>query len=74
MTLDLFAVPPRQPPQPTAALPITRVFLCQAYLLQKPNPRDNRPLYKLYAGASNGECPIQIDTSTHSCGNPAQRD
>jgi len=27
------------------------------------------PLYKLYASASNGECPIQIDTSTPSCGN-----
>jgi len=36
-----------------------------AYLLQKPNPwgGDNRTLYKLYASASNGECPIQIDTS-----------
>lgn len=42
-----------------------------AYLLQRPNPwgGDNRPLYKLYASASNGECPIQIDTSTPSCGN-----
>jgi DNA sulfur modification protein DndC len=42
-----------------------------AYLLQKPNPwgGDNRPLYKLYASASNGECPIQIDSSTPSCGN-----
>jgi DNA sulfur modification protein DndC len=42
-----------------------------AYLLQTPNPwgGDNRPLYKLYANASNGECPIQIDTSTPSCGN-----
>lgn len=42
-----------------------------AYLLQKPNPwgNDNRALYKLYASASNGECPIQIDTSTPSCGN-----
>jgi len=41
-----------------------------AYLLQKPNPwgGDNRALYKLYASASNGECPIQIDTSTPSCG------
>lgn len=41
-----------------------------AYLLQKPNPwgGDNRPLYKLYTSASNGECPIQIDTSTPSCG------
>lgn len=30
-----------------------------AYLLQKSNPRggDNRPLYKLYASASNGGCP-----------------
>jgi DNA sulfur modification protein DndC len=42
-----------------------------AYLLQKPNPwgGDNRALYKLYANASSGECPIQIDTSTPSCGN-----
>jgi len=42
-----------------------------AYLLQKPNPwgGDNRRLYKLYASASSGECPIQIDTSTPSCGN-----
>ena len=42
-----------------------------AYLLQKPNPwgSDNRALYKLYSNASNGECPIQIDTSTPSCGN-----
>lgn len=42
-----------------------------AYLLQTPNPwgGDNRVLYKLYANASNGECPIQIDTSTPSCGN-----
>jgi DNA sulfur modification protein DndC len=42
-----------------------------AYLLQKANPwgGDNRALYKLYANASNGECPIQIDTSTPSCGN-----
>ena len=41
------------------------------YLLQKPNSwgGDSRPLYKLYASASNGECPIQIDTSTPSCGN-----
>lgn len=42
-----------------------------AYLLQKPNAWgwDNKPLYRLYASASNGECPIQIDTSTPSCGN-----
>lgn len=41
-----------------------------AYLLQTPNPwgGNNRALYKLYANASNGECPIQIDTSTPSCG------
>ncbi|GAB6272401.1 MAG: hypothetical protein STSR0003_22470 [Smithella sp.] len=42
-----------------------------AYLLQKSNPwgDDNRELYKLYTNASNGECPIHIDTSTPSCGN-----
>jgi len=42
-----------------------------AYLLQTPNPwgGDNRALYKLYANAGSGECPIQIDTSTPSCGN-----
>lgn len=42
-----------------------------AYLLRKPNPwgEENRSLYKLYANASGGECPIQIDTSTPSCGN-----
>ena len=36
-----------------------------AYLLQNTNPwgGDNRALYKLYTNASNGECPIQIDTS-----------
>jgi len=41
------------------------------YLLQNPNPwgGDNRPLYKVYASASNGECPIEIDTSTPICGN-----
>ena len=41
-----------------------------AYLLQKPNPwgGDNHALYKLYSNASNGECPIQIDTSTPACG------
>ena len=41
-----------------------------AYLLQKPTPwgGDNRSLYRLYANASSGECPIQIDTSTPSCG------
>jgi DNA sulfur modification protein DndC len=42
-----------------------------AYLLQKPNVwgGDNRALYKLYAQAGGGECPIQIDTSTPACGN-----
>jgi DNA sulfur modification protein DndC len=42
-----------------------------AYLLQKPNAwgGDNRALYKLYANAANGECPIQIDTGTPACGN-----
>lgn len=42
-----------------------------AYLLQHTNPwgDDNRSLYKLYANAGGGECPIQIDTSTPSCGN-----
>ena len=42
-----------------------------AYLLQKKNPwgGDNRALYKMYANASGGECPIQIDTSTPACGN-----
>jgi len=42
-----------------------------AYLLQRANPwgGDNRSLYKLYTNASNGECPIQIDTSTPACGN-----
>lgn len=42
-----------------------------AFLLQNPNPwgGDNRPLYKLYSSASNGECPIQIDNGTPSCGN-----
>jgi hypothetical protein len=29
-----------------------------AYLLLNPNPRGNRPLYELYASASNGECLI----------------
>ena len=42
-----------------------------AYLLQNSNPwgGDNRALYRLYANASGGECPIQIDTSTPACGN-----
>jgi DNA sulfur modification protein DndC len=42
-----------------------------AYFLEKPNPwgNGNRALYKLYANASNGECPIEIDTSTPSCSN-----
>ncbi len=42
-----------------------------AYLVQRPNPwgGDNRQLWKLYANAGGGECPIQIDTSTPACGN-----
>jgi DNA sulfur modification protein DndC len=42
-----------------------------AYLLQRPNPwgGDNKILWKLYANAGGGECPIQIDTSTPACGN-----
>jgi len=41
-----------------------------AYLLQN-NPAwggSNRDLYRLYRDAGGGECPIQIDTSTPSCG------
>lgn len=39
-----------------------------SYLLQNPNPwgTNNRALFTLYA--RSGECPIQIDTSTPSCG------
>jgi len=42
-----------------------------AYLLQRPNPwgGDNRALFKIYAQAGGGECPVQIDTSTPACGN-----
>jgi DNA sulfur modification protein DndC len=42
-----------------------------AYLLQnKPAwGGSNRELYRLYADASGGECPVQIDKSTPSCGN-----
>ena len=42
-----------------------------AYLLQnKPAwGGSNRDLYRLYADASGGECPVQIDNSTPSCGN-----
>ncbi len=42
-----------------------------AYLIQRPCPwgGDNRALYKLYSQAGGGECAIQIDTSTPSCGN-----
>ena len=59
---------------PACGFPIPLEFLTTeevwAYLLQKPNPwgGDNRSLYRLYANASSGECPIQIDTSTPSCG------
>ena len=43
-----------------------------AYLLQKrvcPWGSKSRDLFKLYSKASDGECPLQIDTSTPSCGN-----
>ena len=42
-----------------------------AYLLQKNPPwgGSNRELYKLYANASGGECPMVVDQSTPSCGN-----
>jgi DNA sulfur modification protein DndC len=41
-----------------------------AYLLQHPAPwgGSHRELYRLYNNAGGGECPIQIDTSTPSCG------
>ena len=44
---------------------------CEETETTDPNPwgGDNRPLSKLYASASNGECPIQVDTSTPTCGN-----
>src|SRR5699024_5193412 len=42
-----------------------------AYLLQNKPPwgGSNRELYRLYADASGGECPVQIDKSSASCGN-----
>jgi DNA sulfur modification protein DndC len=42
-----------------------------AYLLQTTPPwgGSNQDLYRLYRDAGGGECPIQIDTSTPSCGN-----
>jgi DNA sulfur modification protein DndC len=41
-----------------------------AYLLQRNPPwgGTNRELYKLYANASGGECPLVVDESTPSCG------
>jgi DNA sulfur modification protein DndC len=41
-----------------------------AYLLQRNPPwgGSNRELYKLYANASGGECPLVVDESTPSCG------
>lgn len=41
-----------------------------AYLLQCNPPwgGTNRELYKLYANASGGECPLVVDESTPSCG------
>jgi len=42
-----------------------------AYLLQKTPPwgGNNRDLYRLYANAAGGECPMVVDQSTPSCGN-----
>jgi len=42
-----------------------------AYLLQSPNPwgSSNSALYRLYANASGGECPLVVDKNTPSCGN-----
>jgi DNA sulfur modification protein DndC len=42
-----------------------------AYLLQRNPPwgGSNRELYKLYANAAGGECPMVVDQSTPSCGN-----
>ncbi len=42
-----------------------------AYLLQKAPPwgGNNRELYRLYADASGGECPVQIEANSASCGN-----
>jgi DNA sulfur modification protein DndC len=41
------------------------------YLLQVPSPwgGSNRDLAAMYRSASQGECPLVIDTSTPSCGN-----
>jgi DNA sulfur modification protein DndC len=41
-----------------------------AYLLQSKAPwgGDHKDLYRLYSDAGGGECPVQIDTSTPSCG------
>ncbi len=42
-----------------------------AYLLQNKPPwgGSNRELYRLYANASGGECPIQLEANAPSCGN-----
>lgn len=41
------------------------------FLLQAPTPwnTSNRPLFDLYKGSNQGECPLVIDKSTPSCGN-----
>jgi len=41
------------------------------YLLQVSSPwgNNNRDLVTLYRNAQAGECPLVVDTSTHSCGN-----
>ncbi|NBP02144.1 MAG: DNA phosphorothioation system sulfurtransferase DndC [Proteobacteria bacterium] len=42
-----------------------------AYLLQRKNiwGDDNKSLYRLYANASGGECPLVVDKNSPSCGN-----
>lgn len=46
-----------------------------AWLLQKPNPwgGDNRALYKLYASAANGECPIMSERKETGCANSKRK-
>ena len=41
------------------------------YLMSAPPPwgGSNRPLFELYKGSNQGECPLVIDKSTPSCGN-----
>lgn len=41
------------------------------FLMQAPTPwnTSNQPLFDLYKGSNQGECPLVIDTTTPSCGN-----